>query len=82
MTGITDGHDQNPLAICTHGNVIGLFLNWVDNSAGQKEAEQLKNPDVVRVVRRGGMFAWDRSFRLKGLETIATHQRETPVERD
>ena len=82
VKAIADGHDENPVAICTHGNVIGLFLNWVDNSAGQSEAEQLKNPDVVKVVRRDGMFAWDRSSRLGGLETIATDQLETPIERD
>ncbi len=65
VTAITDGHDQKPLAMCTHGNVIGLFLNWVDNSAGLKESEQLRNPDVLRVVRRGGMFAWDRSWVIR-----------------
>ncbi len=75
---IADGHGQGPLALCTHGNVIGLFLNWVENRAGRKDAEQLTNPDVLRVVRRAGVFAWDRSFRLKGLELIATDQGETP----
>ncbi len=82
VKAIADVHDENPVAICTHGNVLGLFLNWIDNSAGRREAEQLKNPDVVRVVRRDGVFAWDRSFRLKGLATIATDQGETPVVRD
>jgi 2,3-bisphosphoglycerate-dependent phosphoglycerate mutase len=82
VKAIVDEYSQKPIAISTHGNVIGLFLNWVDNSTGRKEAEQLKNPDVVRVVRRDGVFAWDRNFRLRGLETIATDHRETPVDRD
>ena len=82
VKAITEEHAPNPIAISTHGNVIGLFLNWVDNSVGRKETEQLKNPDVVRVVRRDDKFTWDRNFRLRGLETITTDHGETPVERD
>lgn len=82
LNDIAGKHDKSPIAISTHGNVIGLFLNWIDKRVGRKEAEALKNPDVVRIVWRDGFYSWDRCFHLKGLDDITTNHGETPVERD
>jgi 2,3-bisphosphoglycerate-dependent phosphoglycerate mutase len=68
------------ICLSSHGNVIGLFLNSVDPTAGQEEAEALTNPDIVRIYERGGEYRWDRGFRVGGIDEIATPARETPVE--
>ena len=65
-------------AVCSHGNVIGLLLNYIDSTAGRKEAEGLTNPDVVKVIMQNDTLVWDRSFRLDGLVQFATDHRETP----
>ena len=78
-TRTADAHPGEVIAVSTHGNVIGLFLNGLDPRAGRPEAEALTNPDVVKVVRRDGLFRWDRSFSLLAIEQIATDHRETPA---
>jgi len=69
------------IALCTHGNVIGLFLNWIDKTVGRMEAERLRNPDIIRVTMNGGKFKWDKHFILSGLNAISTDHKETPIER-
>jgi 2,3-bisphosphoglycerate-dependent phosphoglycerate mutase len=81
ITRISDTKAGKVLVISTHGNVIGLFLNSIDSRVGRNEAEELLNPDVVRVVRNDGGFCWDRAFELPGLREIATSHQETPVEK-
>ena len=82
VESILDETDQSPIALSTHGNVIGLFLNRIDNSVARKETEQLRNPDVLKITRRNSRLAWDRDFRLPGLDAVATDYRETPFERN
>ena len=67
-------------AVFSHGNVIGLFLNSLDGSFGRKAVEAIRNPDVIKIDWEGGRFAWDRHFRLAGLEHIATAHNQTPKE--
>ena len=67
-------------AIFTHGNVIPLFLNALTRTVGRAEAEAMTNPDVLKIGWSRGAFTWDRSFRLPGLERIATDHRQTPKE--
>jgi 2,3-bisphosphoglycerate-dependent phosphoglycerate mutase len=81
VANIADSAGPGPSAISTHGNVIGLFLNWIDRKAGLQECEMLMNPDVIRIVKRDREFIWDRDFRLQGLADIATDFRETPFEK-
>jgi 2,3-bisphosphoglycerate-dependent phosphoglycerate mutase len=81
MTGIVEESGASAIALSTHGAVIGLFLNWIDAAAGRRETEALRNPDVLRVQTRNGAFAWDRDFRLPGIEEISTDHRDTPVSR-
>jgi 2,3-bisphosphoglycerate-dependent phosphoglycerate mutase len=80
VAGISQSEAGCVLAISTHGNVIGLFLNAIDDRMGQCEADKLMNPDVVKIVRRNGGFHWDRAFELSGLREIASDYRETPIE--
>jgi 2,3-bisphosphoglycerate-dependent phosphoglycerate mutase len=67
-------------AVFTHGNVIALFLNALADTFGRKEAERLRNPDVLRVGWKRGTFTWDPHYRLAGLDSIATDHSQTPVE--
>ena len=66
------------IGISAHGNVIGLFLNYLVPAFGRVQAEDLKNPDVVRVTASGRLI-WDQEFHLPGLEDIATDHNETPI---
>ena len=69
-------------AVFTHGNVLGLFLNAVSRGAGRREAEELRNPDVLKIEWSQGTFTWDNTFHLTGLEHIATEHGQTPREQD
>ena len=70
------------IGISTHGNVIALFLNSIDQTFSIKDADQLKNPDVIRVEVKGNRFQWDRNFRIQELDEMATDHWETPVDSD
>ncbi len=79
MDHIVATHDGRRLAVASHGNVIGLFLNALDQEFSRQQAEGLRNPDVLRVVFARGAYRWDSGFRVPGLAEIATHHRETPI---
>ena len=81
VTRISDTRESQVIAISTHGNVMGLFLNWVDRSIGREDAEKLVNPDIVKIARHDGSFSWDRTFHLKGLAGITTEHEDTPIDR-
>ena len=76
------GWENGTSAVFTHGNVIGLFLNAVTSNAGRKEAEALRNPEVLKIEWRTGVFTWDRYFHLAGLERFATAHGQTPREKE
>ncbi len=81
MDHIARSHAGRTVAVATHGNVISLFLNALDPGFSRREAENLRNPDLLRVVFAGGATRWDSGFRLPGLAEISTHHRETPIRR-
>jgi len=64
---------EETIAVCTHGNVIGLFLHHLDPAYGREEAERITNPDVLRIRVDGTACNWDVGFILPGLETIASN---------
>lgn len=70
------------VAVSSHGNVIGLFLNTIEPSFHRENTEQLRNPDVVRVIYRDNRFHWDQSFRLQGLDALSTSHESSPIDRD
>ncbi len=73
--------DGGIAAVFTHGHVMALFLNAVTGTFGREDAEQLANPDVMRVEWSNRAFTWDRDFRLPGLEEIKTQHGETPLKK-
>jgi 2,3-bisphosphoglycerate-dependent phosphoglycerate mutase len=81
VSKLADSNRGNIIALCTHGNVMGLFLNWIDQSAGRMVAERLRNPDVLRVTMSDEKFNWDKQFILPGLNSLSTDHNETPVEK-
>jgi len=80
VTKIVEANPGETIALSTHGNVIGLFLNWIDSSAGREEAEAINNPDVLKIIVEDGVYYWDSKFILPGITEISTDFRETLME--
>jgi len=60
--------------------VIALFLNSIDNLFSQKQADKLRNPDVIKIVATENDLHWDWDFRLPGLDEITTAYHTTPID--
>ena len=72
-------HPGETIGLGSHGNAIGLFLNYVDPAFGLREASGLRTPEIVRVGQRGGRLFWNRSFAAgAAFEELATDFRATP----
>ena len=71
---------SGPIGICGHGNVMALLLNHLEPTYGREDADRLRNPDVVKLVVEEAGLRWDSEFNLPGLDDVATHARETPVD--
>jgi 2,3-bisphosphoglycerate-dependent phosphoglycerate mutase len=71
-------HPGESIGICTHGNVIGLFLHHLHDGHGREVTEAIRNPDVLKLTHVGDGFEWDRNYRLEGLDDIASHHDSTP----
>lgn len=72
VAGIADTHPSENVAICAHANVIALFLNHVEPSFHQEEAEAIGNPHILKVQATNEGFAWDETFSLAGLAEVST----------
>ncbi len=81
MSRIAAESEGRTVGVCAHGNVIGLFLNHLDEDCGRETAEQLTNPDVLRFRVEDGSVSWNRTFRLPGLEDVVTDSADTPITR-
>ncbi len=79
MDRIVTAHAGRTLAVSSHGNVISLFLNALDPGFSRREAEDLMNPHVLRVISARGAYRWNSDFRLPGLAEISTDYRQTPI---
>jgi 2,3-bisphosphoglycerate-dependent phosphoglycerate mutase len=72
-------HAGETIALGSHGNSIGLFMNYVDPAFGLPEATRIRTPDILKVVHRDGRFVWDRSFAAgAAFDALATDFRATP----
>jgi broad specificity phosphatase PhoE len=69
------------IAISSHGNVIGLLLNSLDAAFHRPHTEQLRNPDLLRLLYANSELRWHKGFKLAGLELISTEHGATPVDR-
>ena len=49
ITDIVRNSDASEVAIVSHGNAIGLFLNFLASDFGYTNAEQIRNPDIFQV---------------------------------
>lgn len=78
MTEIASGHVGETVGISSHGYAIALFLNKIDPGFEREAADQLRNPDIVKVSFNNGEFRLDEKFAHDHLEEIATNQHETP----
>ncbi len=79
MEAILRDHEGRTIGVCSHGNVIGLFLNRLDARNGRETAERLTNPDVLRLRADGSAIEWDQTFRLPGLADLVTDPADTPL---
>ena len=78
---LVNSHKGSVLGISTHGNVLGLFLNFIDSRFHVQEAEKIRNPDVLKIIARAGHYEWDQDFSIPGLDELATYHTATPIEK-
>jgi 2,3-bisphosphoglycerate-dependent phosphoglycerate mutase len=79
VEAIVARHPGGTIGLGSHGNAIGLFMNYVDPAFGLAEASRLRTPEVLKVVHRDGRFSWDRSFSAGEMfDQLATDFRATP----
>jgi 2,3-bisphosphoglycerate-dependent phosphoglycerate mutase len=72
-------HPGETIGLGSHGNAIGLFMNYVDPAFGLPEASGIRTPEVLKVVQQDGGPKWDRSFSPgAAFDEFATHFRATP----
>ena len=80
ITEIVRNSDASEFAIVSHGNAIGLFLNFLASDFGYREAEQIRNPEIFQIEFKDDTFHWKREFSPDQLNTFATGFRETPID--
>jgi len=80
ITEIVRNSDASEFAIVSHGNAVGLFLNFLAPDFGYTDAEQIRNPDIFQIEFKDDTFHWKREFSPDQLNTFATDFRETPVD--
>jgi len=78
---LVDSHKGSVLGISSHGNVLGLFPNFIHSRFHRREAEEIRNHDVLKIIARSGRYEWNQDFSVLGLDELATHSAVTPVEK-
>ena len=79
VEAIVARHPGETIGLGSHGNAIGLFLNYVDPTFGEIDATRIRTPEISRVVHDGGRYGWERDFTAgPAFEALATDFRETP----
>jgi len=80
ITEIVRNSDASEFAIVSHGNAIGLFLNFLVSDFGYTNAEQIRNPDIFQIEFKDDSFHWKREFSPDPLDQFASGFRETPID--
>jgi len=79
VEAIAARHAGETIGLGSHGNAIGLFINYVDPAFGLEEATRIRTPEIMKVVHRDGGFRWERSFSAgAAFDELATDFRATP----
>lgn len=72
-------HPGETIGLGSHGNAIGLFMNYVDPAFGLHESTLIRTPEILKVGHRSGNFFWDRTFSAgAAFDELATDFRATP----
>jgi 2,3-bisphosphoglycerate-dependent phosphoglycerate mutase len=72
-------HPGETIGLGSHGNAIGLFMNYVDPAFGLPESTRIRTPEILKVVQHGGKLSWDRAFSAgAAFDELATDFRATP----
>ncbi len=80
ITEIVRNSVASEVAIVSHGNAIGLFLNFLASDFGYTNAEQIRNPDIFQIEFTDDSFHWKREFSPDPLDKFASGFRETPID--
>ncbi len=79
VEAIAGRHPDETIVLGSHGNAIGLLMNFVDPGFGLSEASAIRTPEILRITHRQGRFVWDRAFAAgAAFDRLATDFRETP----
>ena len=79
VEAIVERRPGETIGVCSHGNAIGLFLNYVDPSFGLDQASAIRTPEISKVMRHKGLWTWQREFTAgPTFEALATDFRATP----
>lgn len=78
---VAERSSAGTLAISSHGNVLSLLFNRVDQQFALESATAMRNPDVFRVQLGEQALRWHAEWQLEGLAEISTAYHETPIDR-
>lgn len=76
LTDLVTRYAGMTIAVCSHGNAIGLFLNSIEPRFGFEHWENMKTPDLFWITWRNGCPEW-RIDSLKG-SADQTHASDAP----
>ena len=62
LAGLDARHEGMTIAVCSHGNAIGLFLNSIDPDFGFAQWEAMRMPDVFRIDWHKGNPEWRKGY--------------------
>ena len=80
LTEIASSSSSSRIAISTHGNAIGLFLNHITSEFGRTCAERMRNPDIFDIEFNNNTFQWKHESGHDALKEFATDVHKTPID--
>ena len=80
MDEIVETHPGKTIGVSTHGNVLALFLHHIDEMNHRETAETIRNPDIIKITHKDFKYTWDRTFKVDGLDELATFHHQTPMD--
>ena len=62
LEGLVERYARKTIAVCSHGNAIGLFLNSIEPSFGFSNWRDMRNPDVFWINWLKGRPEWRKDL--------------------